>query len=247
MHGWRKGQNNPQIRALPAHPIPVPAALDLRTALANCMPTLRDQGDIGSCTAHGGVEMMGFVHRKLFSGDDPYFSALDLYAQTRLYENTPLSEDSGAQVADVCRVLQFRGVCVESLWPYDTTKFDQVPPEDATVDAKHHLALALYNCPGLPALKQSIAQRFPIVFGFDCYSSLETDAVAKTGYVPYPTQADQSIGGHCVLAVGYTANEVVFQNSWGPDWGDRGFGYLPFTYFVNGLATDMHTLRVETK
>ena len=32
---------------------------------------------------------------------------------------------------------------------------------------------------------------------------------------------------HAVLLVGYTATHWIIKNSWGPNWGDNGFGYIP--------------------
>ena len=33
---------------------------------------------------------------------------------------------------------------------------------------------------------------------------------------------------HTVLLVGYTEVAWIIKNSWDTDWGDGGFGYLPF-------------------
>jgi C1A family cysteine protease len=39
-------------------------------------------------------------------------------------------------------------------------------------------------------------------------------------------------GGHAVLVVGYDDKKkrFRFQNSWGTDWGARGFGYFTYDY-----------------
>jgi len=33
---------------------------------------------------------------------------------------------------------------------------------------------------------------------------------------------------HAVSIEGYDSNSFFFRNSWGPDWGNNGCGYLPF-------------------
>ena len=30
-----------------------------------------------------------------------------------------------------------------------------------------------------------------------------------------------------MLIVGYTGNFYIVKNSWGPDWGDQGYCYIP--------------------
>jgi C1A family cysteine protease len=46
-------------------------------------------------------------------------------------------------------------------------------------------------------------------------------------------------GGHAIAVVGYYSNPtmntigggfLIFKNSWGTEWGDGGYGYLPFSY-----------------
>jgi C1A family cysteine protease len=34
--------------------------------------------------------------------------------------------------------------------------------------------------------------------------------------------------GHCVTVIGWTNDSWIIKNSWGIDWGDNGFGYIPF-------------------
>ena len=82
------------------------------------------------------------------------------------------------------------------------------------------------------------------MFGFTVYSSIR-DATS-TGSIPFPAQNDSVDGGHAVVAVGYDDNKVVgkskgairIRNSWGLNWGEQGYGWLPYTYIEAGLAVD---------
>ncbi|NDY92103.1 C1 family peptidase [Ideonella livida] len=42
--------------------------------------------------------------------------------------------------------------------------------------------------------------------------------------------AAQAGGGHCVLIVGYTRSHFIVRNSWGTEWGDRGYAYASDAY-----------------
>jgi C1A family cysteine protease len=55
------------------------------------------------------------------------------------------------------------------------------------------------------------------------------------------------IGGHAVMAVGYDDEKkhFIIQNSWGTEWGDKGFFYMPYDYAANSdLAADFWTIRI---
>jgi C1A family cysteine protease len=60
-----------------------------------------------------------------------------------------------------------------------------------------------------------------------------------------PDRAAERIQGyHLVECAGWTENdEVIFLNSWGPEYGDRGFGYLPKDYLITEMwaVTDNYT------
>jgi len=54
------------------------------------------------------------------------------------------------------------------------------------------------------------------------------------------------LGGHAVMAVGYddSAERVFVRNSWGADWGIKGYFTTPYDYISNdNLADDLWTVR----
>jgi GNAT superfamily N-acetyltransferase len=56
---------------------------------------------------------------------------------------------------------------------------------------------------------------------------------APEGQIPEYDPSDVSVGTHSVCLLGYDdANqEIKFVNSWGPNWGDRGFGHISYATF----------------
>lgn len=220
----------------------LPATADLR---AQCPPVL-DQGALGACTAHA----IGNAHRfdQIKQGAKNSFlpSRLFIYYNERALEHT-LDEDAGAQIRDGIKTLIKQGACPEELWPYDISKFRKKPPAAAFKEALKHQAIAYQRLvQSLNQLKGCLAEGYPFVFGFSVYESFESAAVARNGKVPLPSGKDSLLGGHAVLAVGYSdvSQSFIVMNSWGVQWGDKGYFHLPYAYIADAnLAADFWTLR----
>lgn len=249
MGGWRPGHVDPRDLKMTVSATPLPPSASVRKIY---QPPVRDQGELGSCTANAGSEAAGFMIHCETTKPDPMFSRLDLYAITRTVEGTPLSEDSGCQVRDVFKSMAKYGVCLESEWPYDVSVFNRLPPRTLMTEALKHRAVQYLACPSLAAIKACIVAKFPAIGGFSCFESLQSDSTSRTGDVPLPAANEQQIGGHCIYFDGYddAADDgaggkgmLHFQNSWSEAWGDGGCGRLPYAYVTRGLASDFWTLR----
>jgi C1A family cysteine protease len=220
----------------------LPPAVDLRP---QC-PPVYDQGQLGSCTANA---IAGAIqYDEIRSGIAPTWtpSRLFIYYNERILEGT-VAADSGAQLRDGIKVIATDGVCPETEWPYDVTKFAQQPPQQAFTDAaRDRVGSYLRLTQFLVQLKTCVASGFPFVFGFTVFTSFETPEVAATGAIPLPQPSESPVGGHAVVCVGYddTRQAFIIRNSWGAGWGAAGYGFMPFAYMLDaGLAADFWTIR----
>jgi C1A family cysteine protease len=219
----------------------LPALVDLT---AKC-PPVYDQGQLGSCTANaiaGAIEFDQRNERK----SEFIPSRLFIYYNERMIEGT-VGSDSGAQLRDGIKTVAAQGACHENLWPYDPAQFAQHPPAGCYSDAEAHKALLyLRLAPVMSSMRGCLASGYPFVFGFTVYESFESDAVAATGIVPMPQSDEAVIGGHAVVAIGYDdkAAQFIVRNSWGPDWGRKGYFRIPYTYLTQrSLASDFWTIQ----
>jgi C1A family cysteine protease len=242
--GWHR--DHPDHRDLVfASAIP-PSARPSSHDLRDRCPPVRDQGALGTCVTFATLSALGYLYTRAGQAD-PQFSHLALYYWTRRYEGTPATEDSGLQIRDAFKILRRYGAAPESLWPYsdDGHAFTREPPEDVAAAAIEHQAELYYRCANLGSVLASIAQGFPVVGGFSVPESMMSDNCARTGDVQYPAPREAFVGGHAVMLVGYdeATQRIAFQNSWGPGWGRRGYGTLPYQFVIDGLADDFRTLR----
>jgi C1A family cysteine protease len=225
---------------LVAVPEKLPPHIDLRE---HCSP-IENQGELGSCTANALVGSLEYLKKKKLH-KLLNFSRLFIYYNERVIEHTT-NTDSGAQIRDGIKTLAKLGACLEVEWPYDIEKFTQKPPEKDYQDALNYQITAYYRLITINQMKHTLATNYPFVFGFSVYESFESETVAKTGIVPIPEKKERLLGGHAVMAVGYDdkTQQFIVRNSWGTDWGQKGYFFMPYEYITNPhLAADFWTIR----
>jgi len=214
--------------------------IDLRSRLI----PVYDQGQLGSCTANAFCAAVAFVLRG-FQG-----SRLFLYYNERLLEQTT-DQDSGALMSDGIRALQVYGLCPEKLWPYQVTRFTLRPTPPCYSTALLHRVVSFARVrQDLASMKACLGAGFPFAVGILVFDSFESDAAAQTGGVPMPDRSTETLlGGHAVLCVGYDdARSVwIMRNSWGVQWGDHGYFYLPYAYLLDpSLTSDLFVVYKST-
>lgn len=221
--------------------IPLPIRIDLRPMLSPVV----NQGALGSCTANAIASGLKeyLLRNNQRSKDLTRLSRLYLYYYSRKLDGN-VNEDSGATLRNAMKALQKYGVCPEADHPYNIRKFKTKPSQNADKHAVKYKISSYHRVTNLQSLREALAQRLPVVIGFIVYESFESAAVEQTGIVPMPKRNERQLGGHAVLAVGYDdiKKQIIIRNSWGTSWGDRGYGYMPYTMFEgSSIVSDMWT------
>jgi len=186
-------------------------------------PSVNDQGDLGSCTAQAGTDGLEFL--ELYAGQVlRNLSRLQLYYDSR----TNKDRDEGASIRDMFKCMNSIGVGQETLWPYDIEKWAIKPSDACYENAKENAAIEYLSVDQGEQVRAVLAEGFPVVFGMNIYDSFYD--VGPDGKVPIPGPSESANGGHAMLIVGYNMNEryYIVRNSWGTDWGDKGYLYIPF-------------------
>ena len=251
VYGWKKDDRTANEVYVKNHPSfkltagVLPKSVDLRP---HCSPVY-NQGQKGSCTGNAIIGAAEYLENKdkdlLANGEFVSLSRLFVYYNERLMEGT-VNEDAGAQISDGITSIMSTGICQEAFWPYIEDKWNQKPEPAAYLDAsarKITAAARVSRDNGIADIKQVLASGYPIVFGFSVYEGFESEDVAATGMLELPGADEQFMGGHAVLAVGYNSSHVIVRNSWGDQWGDKGYFYMPYAYITDrNLASDLWTV-----
>ena len=253
----RKVQRYGWVRDIPdlrdhLYAAPLFTNLPLKCSILKACPAIYDQGQLGSCTANALAAAVQFERiRQGLEGSGRVPSRLFIYYNERLIEGD-VAADRGAQLRDGIKAIASKGACFEGTeidnWPYDESKFATKPSAHCYEAASSDKVLSYSRLvPRLDQLKGCIASGYPFVFGFTCYQSFESEAVAKTGNLELPARNETAVGAHAVLAVGYndSMQRFLIRNSWGAQWGQKGYFTMPYAYLTDSdLCSDFWTVRL---
>lgn len=228
-----------------------PAQVDLREFLTS-PPDLRGVQATAASAAAGLVEY--FQRRTV--GDVAACSPRFLYYTARRLAGT--TGDNGAGLRSTLKALVRFGCPPEKYFAFDAAARDSAlsdaPPDAFAFGFQREFADLSYvrlDPPGrsgdevLPTLKNCLAA------GFACVGGASIGAAAgEGGDIPYPTRHDSVAGATAFTVVGYddayrirsTKGALLIRSTFGPQWGARGFGYLPYRFVTDRLAYDFWTL-----
>jgi hypothetical protein len=91
--------------------------------------------------------------------------------------------------------------------------------------------------PRHPEVRRTLAAGKPVVMAFCRYDG---DGFSAGGdLLPLPEGRGEPTSAHAVLLVGYddAKKGFRFRNSWGPEWGTRGYGTIPYDWIDDEEAT----------
>jgi len=211
-----------------------PNIIDLRPY---CSP-IENQGNLGSCTGQAIAGAIELLNKR--NGNYKDISRLFIYYYERLILGT-INYDSGAYIRDGIKATNHYGASLESLWPHDIRKYKLQPIIEARNDALNRKVTRYERVADFNGCMDALTNGYPVIIGFHVYTSFMSATVARTGNMPYPnTRRERLLGGHAVLLVGYDKTKKVFiaRNSWGANWGAKGYFYMPFNVVNPSMSSD---------
>ena len=198
------------------------------------MPVPGDQGKQASCGAWAVVYGAGNYYVHLKTGK-PYSDSENL-SPAFIYNQLP--KGSGGRVAFIDNLELFRaeGACSLKSMPYHANDYSARP------DSTQRLEAANYKIKGweridlhdLTLLKKAIFEKKPVIFFI-----ATDDGFAKLAQPFMWKERHGKIGtSHSMVIAGYDdeRNAFLVMNSWGPSWGDKGFLWIDYQFFLANAA-----------
>lgn len=183
---------------------------------------ISDQTNKPMCVGYAGATIKELMERKERNFMD--FDGDWIYNQAKKYDGMP--DTAGTYFRMALQVMQKIG----------TKPLDRTEAEAGNYKIGGYARVE----PNLDAIKQAIYQNGAVLAGFKI-----SNEGWNTPFINPPRTGETTYGHAVATCVGFNKNYIIFQNSWGKDFGDNGYGYLDRNYPIIeawAILTDLPNL-----
>lgn len=214
--------------------------LPVAISLKDYCPVPGNQGPIGSCvswaTGYGAYTIEAAIQNKWTNKSEitaAAFSALFIYNNTKVG-----GCGDGSRINDAAEFLQTTGdVYFSDFNPGDCNTMPNPDLISKAMDfkIKDYSTLFSYNETDnqekINKVKESLNQKHPVVIGMNVTDGFMNARGVETWD---PSISPSYVGGHAMCIIGYDDTKEAFEllNSWGQDWGSKGFIWVKYDDFT---------------
>jgi len=218
--------------------------LPLATSMKKHCPKVTNQGEIGSCvgwsSGYGAFTIMrakeeGWTDVNKITKNA--FSALFIYNQVKIGDCY-----QGSLFSSALKLLKKQGDCLSTEFDYPKDDCSRKPSssvkalaEDNPYEVKDYFTLFKSTQSAKEKIHQtkvSLSEDKPVIIGMMIRENFKDLALGEKYWSPNKGNTT-SAGGHAMVVVGYNDGRGAFEvmNSWGTEWGDKGFFWLKYEDF----------------
>lgn len=228
--------------AVPMFSGTLPTSFDL----TNNMPPIGNQGSQGSCVSWAiAYALKGYQERVENNwtvwDNQTKFSPAFMHNQLRHQANSC----DGADFKEALDLLMIQGVCTYGEMPYSEYGCIVQPNSTQKSNAyKYKIkSYLMVNYQKVIDVKSFIYENKPVIIGVEVDESFMMGKKSTSGHFIWKENGTDKVGYHAMVAVGYDDNLNAFkvQNSWGTQWGNAGYCWIDYNWFVKSTIAAIIT------
>ena len=208
-------------------------------SLLKFAPDRQNQGQQGSCVAWSSVYAARTIVEAASTNQPGNSTA---YSPAFVYNQIGLEGCQGAYIQNAMEFMSQKGVVPYNDFPYSDQDCSRQPNsalESKATQNKLHGFTRLTDGESteginVRAVKEHLAKDAPVVIGMMVGGSFMQGMMGKQMWAPTDEDRTQAgFGGHAMCVIGYDDRKQAFQlmNSWGPEWGENGIGWVRYADF----------------
>jgi C1A family cysteine protease len=216
----------------PSPPDTLPAT-NLPASFILTTHTPGNQGAEGSCAPFATAYEARTIEWHRTTGQWVLFSSEYVYNQTKFSDCS-----GGTSIVKCLDLMVLKGVCTNSTMPYsDQNGCSLLPTTVQDAEALNYRISGyskIYST-DRQAIKQMITKGKPVIITLVTDGSFNN---AGPGFIWKSYSGSGGIG-HAVTIIGYddSKNAYKVMNSWGSGWGDGGFSWIDYEFFLERTGT----------
>ncbi|MCP5006368.1 MAG: C1 family peptidase [Planctomycetes bacterium] len=223
----------------------VPQEISLDDYIDKGVPHLYQE--IGACTGFGLATVCHYLLKtREVLPSDTRVSPLMLYEMAKRCDQWPGEAYNGSTARAAMKGWHKHGVCERDLWDSSTTSDIRLTDKLAEDAAKRPLGTYFrVNHKNLVAMHTALAEVGILYASSVIHSGWHKDKINDNGEIEF---GESTLGGHAFAIVAYDEYGFWIQNSWGEDWGKKGFGRIGYAdWLKNGMDVWVARLGVPVK
>jgi hypothetical protein len=146
----------------------------------------------------------------------------DYFSPQFVYNNRINQDGEGMYPRDSMNILYKKGILAEEDYPYGKREKPEQISQDVLNKASNYRIQGYAYVNTIQTLKAAIYRGGACAFTVPVYSP------NKTMWKPSAVGEVVS-GGHAMTAVGWNQEGFIIRNSWGEEWGDKGYTIFPYS------------------
>ncbi len=219
------------------------AALPEAVSLLKYAPTPGNQGQQGSCVAWSCAYATQTVLTAAATGQDPNSIA---FSPSYLYNQIKLEGCEGSYIQKAMEAMRANGGVPIKQFPYNDQDCASEPGPEAVRTGRQNLIHGFTRITNgdnidqisVRGIKEHLAKNAPVAIGMMVGQSFMQDMAGQELWTPQGMdESGMGMGGHAMSVIGYDDRKFggAFQilNSWGPQWGKNGVGWIRYGDFNN--------------